>query len=106
MKKKEFPDINETAFDILRSLTGEPSKPAPVKKATKRKKSEDTTGELPSTNASSLNGKIRTKNAAAVALGRLGGRKGGPARAKKLSSSKRSAIAKLAAKARWGDGPN
>ena len=43
------------------------------------------------------------KNPAAVALGRLGGKKGGPARAKKLSKKKRSAIAKKAAKARWGN---
>jgi len=41
------------------------------------------------------------KNAAAVALGRLGGLKGGPARAKKLSKKKRSEIAKKAATARW-----
>lgn len=43
-----------------------------------------------------------TKNPAAVALGRLGGLKGGAARAKKLSKAKRSAIAKKAAKKRWG----
>lgn len=36
------------------------------------------------------------KNPAAVALGRLGGLKGGPARAAKLSAKKRSAIAKRA----------
>ncbi len=41
------------------------------------------------------------KNPAAVALGKLGGRKGGPARAAKLSPKKRSAIAKKAARARW-----
>ena len=41
------------------------------------------------------------KNPAAVALGRLGGLKGGKARAAKLSSKKRSEIAKKAAKARW-----
>jgi len=41
------------------------------------------------------------KNPAAVTLGRLGGAKGGPARAKKLSAAKRSEIAKKAAKARW-----
>lgn len=41
------------------------------------------------------------KNPAAVALGKLGGAKGGRARAKKLSASKRKAIAKKAAKARW-----
>jgi hypothetical protein len=42
------------------------------------------------------------KNPAAVALGRLGGLKGGKARAKKLSATKRRAIAKKAARARWG----
>jgi hypothetical protein len=42
------------------------------------------------------------KNPAAVALGRLGGLKGGHARAAKLSNKKRSQIAKKAAKARWG----
>ncbi|HKB90244.1 MAG TPA: hypothetical protein VKC60_06975 [Opitutaceae bacterium] len=41
------------------------------------------------------------KNPAAVALGKLGGKKGGKARAKKLSPEKRKAIAKKAAKARW-----
>jgi hypothetical protein len=41
------------------------------------------------------------KNPAAVALGRLGGQKGGKARAAKLSPKKRSAIAKKAAAARW-----
>lgn len=38
------------------------------------------------------------KNAAAVALGRMGGK----ARAKGLSKKKRAEIAKKAAKARWG----
>lgn len=41
------------------------------------------------------------KNPAAVALGRLGGLKGGKARAAKLSAARRKAIAKKAAKARW-----
>jgi hypothetical protein len=41
------------------------------------------------------------KNPAAVALGRLGGAKGGKARAAKLSPAKRKAIAKKAADARW-----
>jgi hypothetical protein len=40
--------------------------------------------------------------AAAAALGRMGGLKGGPARAKKLNQKQRSAIAKKAAAARWG----
>ena len=41
------------------------------------------------------------KNPAAVALGRLGGLKGGKARAASLSAKKRSQIATAAAKSRW-----
>lgn len=41
------------------------------------------------------------KNPAAVALGKLGGGKGGLARAAKLSAKKRKEIAKKAAKSRW-----
>lgn len=41
------------------------------------------------------------KNKAAQELGRLGGLKGGAARAKKLTAQERSEIAKKAAKARW-----
>jgi hypothetical protein len=41
------------------------------------------------------------KNPAAVALGRLGGLKGGKARARKLTPKQRSAIARRAAAARW-----
>ena len=41
------------------------------------------------------------KNFAAVELGRLGGLKGGKARAEKLTPQKRSEIAKKAAKDRW-----
>lgn len=41
------------------------------------------------------------KNAAAVALGRKGGLKGGKARAAKLTAKERSKIAKKAAQARW-----
>jgi hypothetical protein len=41
------------------------------------------------------------KNPAAVALGRRGGLKGGPARAEKLTKAERSESARLAANARW-----
>jgi hypothetical protein len=46
---------------------------------------------------------VRTteKNPAAVALGRLGGLKGGKARAEKLSSKRRKQIAQKAAERRW-----
>ena len=52
------------------------------------------TGETPT-----ISDEIRL---AAAALGRKGGLKGGPARAKALSAKKRSEIAKKAAAARWG----
>ena len=43
----------------------------------------------------------RKKNPAAVALGKLGGMKGGKARAAELSPERRKEIAQKAAKARW-----
>jgi hypothetical protein len=46
----------------------------------------------------------RAKNPAAVELGRLGGLKGGKARAIKLTADERKDIAKKAANARWGRG--
>lgn len=42
-----------------------------------------------------------TKKPDYAALGRKGGKKGGPARAKKLTSEQRKAIARKAAQARW-----
>lgn len=64
--------VNELAKRILDEAIGdEPKTPAPV------------------------------KNAAAVELGRLGGKKGGAARAAKLTSEQRSEIAKKAAAGRW-----
>jgi hypothetical protein len=68
-------DVNQLARSIIDQVTGE--KPAKPKDAAPE------------------------KNAAAVALGRLGGLKGGKARAAKLSPKKRAAIAKKAAAARW-----
>ncbi len=43
----------------------------------------------------------KKKNPAAVALGRLGGLKGGKARAEKLTTKQKSEIARKAALARW-----
>ena len=42
------------------------------------------------------------KNPHAQALGRLGGKKGGPARAAKLTTEQRKEIARRAAQVRWG----
>jgi len=44
---------------------------------------------------------VRQKNPAAVALGLLGGSKGGKQRAANLTAKRRKEIAKKAAKARW-----
>jgi hypothetical protein len=46
------------------------------------------------------------KNPAAVALGRLGGKKGGTARAAKLTPEQRKEIARKAALARWAKKAN
>ena len=73
-KKKRSSDLNVLASQIVAEATQE----------------EKPTGTL-----------TKEKNPAAVALGRLGGLKGGPARAKKLSSKKRKEIARKAAKSRW-----
>ena len=77
-KKKRPRDISQLAASIVEDATSE-EKPAP-EPASK-------------------------KNPAAVALGRLGGFKGGKARAAKLSSKKRSEIARDAATARWAKTP-
>ena len=67
-------DFNQIAFEIVQKATGQMPREEP-----------------PDPN----------KNPAAVTLGRLGGLKGGKARAAKLSPAKRKAIAKKAAEARW-----
>jgi hypothetical protein len=52
--------------------------------------------------AANLNAK--KKNPAAVSLGRKGGKKGGPARAAKLTAEQRSESARKAVQARWAKG--
>ncbi|MGD0001540.1 MAG: hypothetical protein ABSE21_15695 [Bryobacteraceae bacterium] len=46
---------------------------------------------------------VKKKDPAAVALGRRGGKKGGPARAAKLTPEQRSASARKAVQARWAN---
>ena len=58
---------------------------------------DEATGELPTHNQI----KIVEKNPAAVELGRLGGLKGGRARAESLTAQQRSDIARKAATERW-----
>ena len=76
-RSSKHKDLNQLAVSIVQQATGQ-AMPEP---------------ELPLD--------IGDKNPAAVALGKLGGLKGGKARAEKLSKRKRSEIAKLAAAARW-----
>ena len=69
--KRESKDVNEIAFRVVSETTGTDT-PEP-----------------------------HEKNPAAVALGRLGGKVGGKARAEKLTPERRKEIAQEAAKARW-----
>lgn len=71
-RKQEPEDINQAAFRIVRDSTGQP--------------------DLSNEDA---------RKALAQALGRLGGLKGGPARAAKLSKAERRESASKAAIARW-----
>lgn len=65
-------DVNQNAFRLVQEATGQAPKTAPPE-----------------------------KNPAAVALGKLGGLKGGKARAAALTKKERSEIARVAASARW-----
>ena len=67
-------DFNQIAFEVVQKAIGEMPKEEPPDPQ---------------------------KNPAAVTLGRLGGLKGGKARAEKLSAKRRKEIAKKAAEARW-----
>ena len=77
MTKKTNPrkDFTQVAFDIVQKATGDAVPEEPIDK----------------------------KKKAAIESKRLGGVKGGKARAEKLSSEERSDIAKKAAKSRWGN---
>jgi hypothetical protein len=74
MPKRSSSDINETAFNVVQQSTGQSAPLPPPPPA---------------------------KNPAAVALGRLGGLKGGKARAASLTAKQRQEIAQKAAKSRW-----
>ena len=74
-------DFNQIARSIVDQVTGV-STPKPRKKAVKKKLE-------------------KAKDPNAVALGRKGGLKGGPARAKKLTKQQLSESARKASLARW-----
>jgi hypothetical protein len=72
-------DVNSLARSIVDEATGEKAPPVPEKEP------------MPDPD----------KDPAAVALGRRGGRKGGKARAEKMTPEQRSEAARRAAQARW-----
>jgi hypothetical protein len=74
MAKRKNEDVNEAAFRVVR---------------------ESTSGPIPITRAK------RRKNPAAVALGRMGGKKSGKGRMEKLTPEQRRQLASKAARARW-----
>jgi hypothetical protein len=78
-KKKRDSDFAVTAFRVVQQATGQ------------------TEPEPEGTETESADG----KNPHAVALGRLGGPKGGKARASKLTPEQRKGVAQKAARARW-----
>ena len=99
-------DPNVRASGVVDHATGEPSPldrfTAVIEDAQELLK----TGEDPSDIAARLWPRVLKilpePEDPAVALGRKGGRKGGKARAAKLSSERKSEIARKAAEARWG----
>ena len=62
---------------------------------------QEATGQVEPESKESIGQSSKTKTFDAKALGRLGGLKGGRARADKLTPEQRRGIAKLAANARW-----
>ena len=81
-KKKDFSQLAKRIVD-------EATEPETKEKPQEEEKPEDT-----------------GKNPAAVALGRLGGLKGGKARAKNMTPEERKEAASKAAKARWNKNKN
>ena len=79
-KKKRDSDFAVTAFRVVQEATGQ------IKPEPEQAEPESAEG----------------KNPHAVALGRLGGLKGGRARAAKMTPEQRREIAQKAAQARWG----
>lgn len=82
MKPKRPKDMNQLAASIVAIASGE-AEDGPASDPKPEKPTDP------------------TKNPAAVALGRLGGKKGGRARAEKLTPEQRSEIARKAAAKRW-----
>jgi hypothetical protein len=89
-KPKKLPrDSNALSAQIVALSTGQP--------LPNLAESGNNHGEPPPTPAKP----VKAKNPAAVVLGRLGGLKGGKARAAKLTAAKRKEIAEKGAESKW-----
>lgn len=73
----------------------------PKRSSNKRKDINVLASEIVEEATKEQENQLSDKNPAAVALGKLGGLKGGKARAEKLTPERRSEIAKIAASTRW-----
>lgn len=73
----------------------------PKRSSTRRKDTQQLARAVLDAVVPDAESKKQGKNPAAVALGRLGGLKGGKARADKLTAKRRSEIASKAARERW-----
>ena len=106
-KQKDTQQLARSVLDAVVPDGEPPVKPAPNKAKPPRPKKKQDVDDIDRADSEGMaqpQGLVpQEKNPAAVALGRLGGLKGGKARAEKLTPGKRKAIAKKAAAKRWGN---
>ena len=103
-KQKDTQQRARRALDIVAPDADPPKKPAPNKAKPPRPAKKQDVQDIDRADSEGMaqpQGLPPKKNPAAVALGRLGGAKGGTARAASLTPAKRKAIAKKAAAKRW-----
>ena len=105
-RKKPDPDFNQIARSIVDRATGaekpaaKPPRPKNKQDAADRDRADSEGMAQPQAPVAPTKKPVK-KNAAAVALGRKGGLKGGKARAAKLTPEQRADSARKAARARW-----
>ena len=104
-KRSRISDENETAAEVVEKATTAESPLDRFTAIIEDARDLLASGEAPSDVAARLWPRVLTivpkPESPAVQLGRKGGKKGGKARAEKLSDERRSEIARQAAHARW-----
>src|SRR5882757_4899247 len=95
VKKKRQPDYQQVARKVLDAIAPD-AEPKAIKpaKTPRRPKGKQDAEDIDRAAGEGMVAEPQGKNPAAVALGRLGGLKGGKARADSLTKRKRSEIAK------------